>query len=113
MTYGGSLPDWYTFFKENRGVLPMYLIFSSLAFFGNKKDALSWRRPTLPLRVPSALVSLTAVFGMGTGVPSPQQPPRHCVFLNFSLLVNSTTLCFRCALDLLVHLGSTRYRAYT
>jgi len=45
MTYGGSLPDWYTFFKENRGVLPMYLIFSSLAFFGNKKDA--YREPVI------------------------------------------------------------------
>ena len=30
----------------------------------------NWRRPTLPLvAVPSALVGLTSVFGMGTGEP--------------------------------------------
>ena len=31
-------------------------------------NTLFWRSPTLPLRVPSALVGLTAVFGMRTGV---------------------------------------------
>ena len=37
------------------------------------------RRPTLPggdLQVPSALVGLTAVFGMGTGVTPPPKPPE-------------------------------------
>ena len=32
------------------------------------------------LRLFSALVGLTAVFGMGTGVPPLQEPPRFCVF---------------------------------
>ena len=36
--------------------------------------ALFWRRPTLPLRVPSAQEGLTAVFGMRTGVTL---PPNH------------------------------------
>ena len=31
-------------------------------------NALFWRLPTLPLRVPSALVGLTSVFGMRTGI---------------------------------------------
>ena len=33
--------------------------------------SLSWRLPTLPLRVPSAQEGLTAVFGMRTGVTPP------------------------------------------
>jgi hypothetical protein len=46
----------------------------------NKKEALSWRQPTLALRLPSELLGLTAVFGMGTGVPPVQKPPRHYLF---------------------------------
>ena len=38
---------------------------------------MSWRPPTLALRLPSALAGLTAVFGMGTGVPPLHIPPRH------------------------------------
>ena len=39
----------------------------------------SWQRPTLPREsaVPSALESLTAVFGMGTGVSSPPLLPGN------------------------------------
>ena len=47
-----------------------------IPFFKYQKKALSWRRPTLPLRVPSALMGLTSEFGMGSGIPPPQKPPR-------------------------------------
>ncbi len=41
-------------------------------------STLCWRRPTLPLRVPSAQMGLTAVFGMRTGVPpSPNHQHRR------------------------------------
>jgi hypothetical protein len=41
----------------------------------------SWQRPTLPRKivVPSALESLTAVFGMGTGVASPPLLPGNLI----------------------------------
>ena len=41
----------------------------------------SWQRPTLPQKsaVPSALESLTAVFGMGTGVASPLLSPGNLI----------------------------------
>ena len=41
---------------------------------------IAWRRPTLTggnPRLPSALKSLTSVFGMGTGVTSSLSPPNH------------------------------------
>ena len=42
------------------------------------------RRPTLPggdLQVPSALVGLTAVFEMGTGVTPPPKPPETYAYV--------------------------------
>lgn len=57
-------------------------------FLGTKKEVLSWRRPTFALLLSSALVGLTAVFGMGTGVTPPLMPPRQYLF--FKKLFNSS-----------------------
>jgi hypothetical protein len=53
----------------------------------------AWQRPTLAgekPQLPSALESLTTVFGMGTGVTSPPSPPDK--FLNLS--DNKYYICF-------------------
>src|SRR5699024_12420484 len=45
----------------------------------------AWRRPTLAEakpQLPSALESLTSVFGMGTGVTSPLLPPDLMSYVN-------------------------------
>ena len=42
----------------------------------------AWRRPTLTggnPQLPSALKSLTSVFGMGTGVTSSLSPPNYLI----------------------------------
>ena len=48
----------------------------NLVFKYQKTDTKSGRLPTFALRLSSALVGLTSVFGMGTGVPPLQEPPR-------------------------------------
>ena len=52
---------------------------------------ISWRRPTLPRShaVPSARTGLTALFGMGRGVPRGYN--RHCLlkFLAYSTHINA------------------------
>ena len=47
-----------------------------MVVFKYQKKTLSWRQPTFALRLSSALVGLTSVFEMGTGVPPLQEPPR-------------------------------------
>lgn len=62
--------------------------------FSIKTRPRRWRLPTLPLRVPSVLESLTAVFGMGTGMASltnHQRPGR--VFINGLGQTNTHRLC--------------------
>src|SRR4051794_5237764 len=58
----------------------LYLINSDLLTFLSKRNGFAWRRPTLtggsPL-LPSALKSLTSVFGMGTGVTSSPSSPDN------------------------------------
>ena len=46
-------------------------------FFKKKLSTKSRRWPTLALRLPSALTSLTAEFGMGSGVSSSLEAPRQ------------------------------------
>ena len=47
----------------------------------NKKiGTKSGRRPTFAFRLSLALMGLTAVFGMGTGVPPPLQAPRFYTY---------------------------------
>ena len=58
----------------------------------HQKILKSWRRPTLPQvnAVPSALESLTAVFGMGTGVPSPLLSPGFLHAINnYELIIKN------------------------
>ena len=53
-----------------------------LAFTSGDDKKKSWRRPTLARAspaLPSAMESLTSVFGMGTGMTSPLWPPAKTV----------------------------------
>ena len=77
-----------------------FLILDKIIVFSEGGDLLFH---TVTHAVPSALVSLTSVFGMGTGVPLSQLPPS----------LNTTILKFMCdrgiinikAIDILVSLG--------
>ena len=53
-------------------------------------STLCWRLPTLPLRVPSALEGLTAVFGMRTGVPPPMKHQHRELKLSALVALNKT-----------------------
>ena len=93
-------------------------------------NTLCWRRPTLALRLPSAQMGLTAVFGMRTGVP-PSPKHQHRKFKkNFCLTFNTKSdylakiraflfdtrlpqFPFRSSVGGLVHLGYTHYCAST
>ena len=58
----------------------LYIPSETLSNFGylRKHTALYWRRATLPLdAVPSPLETLTAVFGMRTGVTPPVSSPEQ------------------------------------
>ena len=51
---------------------------------------MSRHRPTFALRLSLALRSLTAVFGMGTGVAFSQEVPRYCTQFNFKVFLIKT-----------------------
>ncbi len=63
--------------------------------------------------VPSALKSLTAVFGMGTGVSSPPSPPEKSYIQIKTSLINCAKSFVAKPHDLLVPVSSVRYRTYT
>ena len=61
---------------------------------------------TVARAVPSTLISLTSVFGMGTGVTLSLKPPSLNTLLEYlrSICDRERKLCFK-AIDILVSLG--------
>ena len=79
---------------------PKYVVLfgslTKLTTFISKVNVLDWRRPTLAggnPQLPSALKSLTSVFGMGTGVTSSPSSPDYFELVHSKL--NKTDIVFR------------------